>query len=271
LGCPVPDPVVRCRPVRMGLAGALGGILMLSAAIGADEERVWNQRRAKKIVTLMLELEKTGKRPWNEIRWRTDPAKAIADSKRLGQPLLVFFHVEHEGPPVEACCPGGRLMRAIALSDPKVQSLVKRHFIPLKVAFRDEAGFPLDWPALGGWATAHKFSNGKGFAGCSVVSTDLQLEYGSTGSAKIWELFDSTAYDADRFAAMLERAVARHTEERALWAQRRISLAEKRAEVDRFRDGIRTAVKAESRLRLPPSGFSLEQAMELFELAGAAK
>ena len=42
----------------------------------------------------------------------------------------------------------------------------------VKVALVKEKGFPLDWPALEGWARLFQFSNGKSFTGCAVVSAD---------------------------------------------------------------------------------------------------
>ena len=263
--------LVGWQAVRLRLAMMVSGVLLLMAGAEEAGKRVWDQRKAKKMVSLMLELEKTGTRPWNGISWRPDPGKAAAEAKRSGKPLFVFFHRRQEGAPEEPCCPVGRLIRAIALSDGKVQGLVTRNFVPLKVGFGEDEGFPLDWPALEDWKTVCKFSNGKGFAGCSVVSPDLEVEYGNTGSAMIWEMFDSTAFDAGKFAAMLERAVSRFGEERALRAQRGISASEMRSTVSRFREGIRTAVKSEGVLRLPPEGFTLEQAVELLRLAGAVK
>ena len=118
---------------------------------------------------------------------------------------------------------------------------------------------------------AYKFADGKGFTGCSVVSSDLEIEYANTGSARIWEMFESTAYDAGRFAEMLERASARLSEERSLKAQSRISALERKVEVHRFRQGIQRAVKSEGTLRLPPKGFSLELALELFEMVEPKK
>ena len=64
-----------------------------------------------------------------------------------------------------------------------------------------------------------KLMKGDGFTGGSVVSTDPQAEYGSTGSAFVWEMFDSIAYDADKFLAMpkksLERAAAEESVSKA--------------------------------------------------------
>lgn len=159
-------------------------------------------------------------------------------------------------------------MRAHVLSDSTVQSLVSKNFVPLKMKLDPQKGFPVDWPALKRWQTAFKMNQGKGFAGCSVIASDLHVEFGNTGSARVWELFDSTAYDAKKFAAMLRMAADRNTEDRSLRAQRGINAAERRMVVGRFREGVGKAVKTEGRSHLPPKGYSLEQALKLYELAG---
>ena len=56
---------------------------------------------------------------------------------------------------------------------------------------------------------------------------------------------------------------------RSLRVQRRISDFERKAELRRFRQGITRAVRSESRRRLPPRGYSLEQALELYRMVGA--
>ncbi|NNC89976.1 MAG: hypothetical protein HKN82_16080 [Akkermansiaceae bacterium] len=240
-----------------------------SLAAAAEEERIWDQERARDMVATVLKVEASGKRPWNSIPWRADPGKAAAEAKKSGKPLFVYFYVAHGGPPPEPCCPGGRMMRAVALADTKVQWIVKRNFIPVKLPIDPAEGFTSAWPALRGWATAYKFANGKGFTGCSVISPDLEFEYGHTGSAFIWEMFDSTAYSPRKFAAMLERSASRAEEERALRYQRGITPAERKLEVARLRKGLEQAVRREGQFHLPPRGFSLDQALELFRIVGA--
>lgn len=249
-------------------AVAIGVGLFASAGWADEEERVWDQPAAEKMVKEAITVERSGKRPWNKISWRTDIKKAINDARNRGRPLLVFFYVPMDGPPLEDSCPGGRLMRAHVLSDATVQGLVSKHFIPLKLKLDPQKGFPVDWPALKRWQTAFKMNQGKGFAGCSVVASDLHVEFGNTGSARVWELFDSTAYDAKKFAAMLRLAADRNTEDRSLRAQRGINATERRMVVGRFREGVGKAVKTEGRSHLPPKGYSLEQALKLYELAG---
>jgi hypothetical protein len=257
-----------CGTLRVVAAG-IAGLFVLKAHGALAEERVWNQDRAREMVDTVLEAEATRKKPWNDIPWRADAAKAAIEAGKTGRPLLVFFYTEEPGPPLEPCCPAGRLMRVVSLSDARVQALVKRSFIPVKMRFDGEKGFPVDWPALRNWVPFFKFAAGPGFAGCSVVSSDLGAEYANTGSAFIWEIFDSTAYDPEKFVAMLERALLRAAEERALNGQRGITAAERKVEVARLRRGVRNAVRREGRFHLPPEGFSLEKALELFRMAGA--
>lgn len=155
-------------------------------------------------------------------------------------------------------------MRAVALSNPEVQKLVAKNYVPLKLGFTKMEGFPVDWPALQAWATAFKFSDGRCFTGCSVVSPDLEIQFGNTGSSMMWELFESTAYDAVKFRGMLQEALARGTEERILRTQGGVTELERRMELYRFRKGVKRVVLARGRFLLPPEGFSLEETLELF-------
>lgn len=155
-------------------------------------------------------------------------------------------------------------MRAVALSDKTVQEKVASSFVPLKLTIAPGTReFPLGWPAMQHWKASYRRMGGEkneGFTGCSVVSPDLAVEYGNTGSAFVWEMFDSTAYDARKFAAMLDRAQQRWARERALRADGK--------RVARFRDEVRSAVAEEGRFHLPPRGFTVQGAIELFELSG---
>jgi hypothetical protein len=163
-------------------------------------------------------------------------------------------------------------MRAVALSDKTVQDKVARHFVPLKLTIMPGTKeFPLDWPALQGWKTSYGLMGGQkneGFTGCSVVSPDLQVEYGNTGSAFVWEMFDSTAYDATKFAAMLDRANARWAREQPIRADTTLSRAERERQLASLRSQVREAVGNEGRFHLPPKGFTVQDAVELFELSG---
>ena len=62
--------------------------------------------------------------------------------------------------------------------------------------------------------------------------------------------------------------MARVNEERSLRVQRGISDDERKLEIERFRQGVTRAVQSESRRKFPPQGYSLEQALELYRMAG---
>ena len=231
-------------------------------------EEAWDQARAKELVAEVLELEKSGTRPWNRIPWRVHAENAIKESKATGKPILVFFYVAQAGPPREPCGLEGRLMRTFSLSDSKVIELIKSQCVPVKIQLRQGQDYPLDWPALKKWRTAYKFSNGRGFAGCSVVSPDLAIEFGNSGSARISEMLGAPAFDPKEFLGMLVRAMERVNEERSIRVQSRISEEERKLELERFRKGVTRAVQSEGRRGLPPEGYSLEQAIELYRMAG---
>ena len=248
---------------------AVLGLGCLSLMNAGAAERSWDQAKARKMVLDVLEVEKGKKRPWNRIPWRTHVANAVKESKQSGKPILIFFFVDQKGPPLEGCGLEGRLLRTHALSNSTVHLLVKSKCIPVKLKLQKGKKFPLDWPALKKWATSYNFSNARGFAGCSVVSSDLQIEYGNSGSAQLTEMLESPAFMAKEFARMLERSGARVLEERSLRVQRGIEEYERMVELKRFRKGVTRAVRSESRTRLPLDGYSLEQALELYQMAGA--
>lgn len=166
-------------------------------------------------------------------------------------------------------------MRAVALSDKTVQEKVAKSFIPLKVTipFGTET-FPLDWPGLKSWHDAYKRMGGpktSGITACSVISPDLSTEYGSTGSAFVWELFDSIAYDAKKFAAMLDRAAERGKKEREIRDETAQSDEERERRLASFRKEVKKAVRREGRFHFPPKGITIEGAKELFRLSGDLK
>src|ERR1700676_3151383 len=159
-------------------------------------------------------------------------------------------------------------MRAVALADQTVQDKVAKSFVPLKVAIKPGTkAYPLDWPAMRPWRVAYVLMGGEhceGITGCSVVGPDLDVEYGNTGSAFVWEMFDSSAYDAQKFAAMLDRAAERWAREQEIRADKKLSGADRERQLASFRDDVHSAVAKEGRFHLPPSGFTIEGAVELF-------
>ena len=110
-----------------------------------------------------------------------------------------------------------------------------------------------------------------GITACCVISPDLKVEYGNTGSAFVWEMFDSAAYDAGKFAAMLDRAADRFQREKAIRADKNLSDEERDAALAKFHTEVRKAVANEAQFRLPPRGFTIEGAVELFKLSGDLK
>ena len=166
-------------------------------------------------------------------------------------------------------------MRAVSLSDKIVHEKVEKSFIPLKVKINfGTEKFPLDWPALKIWQDTYRNMGGPkttGITAATVVSPDLKTEYGSTGSAFVWEMFDSIAYDATKFAAMLDRATERAEREKVIRADKGLGDKEREAKLASFRVEVRKTVGDEGRFRLPPRGFSIEGAMELFRLSGDLK
>jgi hypothetical protein len=160
-------------------------------------------------------------------------------------------------------------MRAVALSDKSAQEKIAKHFVPLKLAIQPRSPeFPLDWQALAGWRFAYKLGKGEGFTGCTIVSPDLEIEYASTGSAMVWEMFDSIAYDAQKFNAMLDRGDQRAAIERAIFANKKLNAWEKQRQLASVRVEFKEAMSKEGRFQLPPKGFTIEDAMDLFRLSG---
>ena len=165
-------------------------------------------------------------------------------------------------------------MRAVALSDKAVQDKVTKSFVPLKVMIPyGSKTFPLDWPAMGYWGAVHQLMGGEkctGITGCAVVSADTKTEYANTGSAFVWEMFESTAYDSKKFAAMLDRGLDRATREQALRADPKLADTERKAQLVKFHKEVRAAVLDEGKGHGKPKGFTDLHAIELFLRTGDA-
>ena len=166
-------------------------------------------------------------------------------------------------------------MRAVALSDSTVQDKVAKSFIPLKVTIPyGTEKFPLDWPGMKPWSDTYQRMGGKkvdGITACSVISPDLKVEYGNTGSAFVWEMFDSIAYDETKFAAMLDRSLERFGREEKIRADKSSSEKVRERELATFHAEVRKAIGDEGRFHFPPKGFTIEGAKELFRLSGDLK
>ncbi len=166
-------------------------------------------------------------------------------------------------------------MRAVALADSIVQDKVARSFIPLKITIPFGAEkFPVDWPGMKHWSDTYQQMGGKkvdGITGCSVISLDLKTEYGNTGSAFVWELFDSIAYDEKKFAAMLDRSLERFGRDQKIRADKSLSEKERERNLATFHAEVRKAMGNEGQFYFPPKGFTIEGAKELFRLSGDLK
>lgn len=164
------------------------------------------------------------------------------------------------------------MMRAVALSDKVVQEKVAKSFVPLKVVIPyGTKEFPLDWQAMNHWRVVHKLMGGEkatGLTGCAVVSSDGKTEYANTGSAFVWELFDSTAYDPQKFAAMLDRGAQRASREQAIQKDAKLSDPERAKQLASFHKEVRAAVAKEGQGFGRPKGFTDLHALELFSLSG---
>lgn len=168
-------------------------------------------------------------------------------------------------------------MRAVALSDKEIQSEINKNFIPLKLEVKKGAPeFPLDWAALSRWRTVYKFNlpgmeEKQGFTMCTVVTPDLEMELGSTGSAFIWEIFDSIAYDKDRFLTMIKDAHRFALEREKLLAAIGAGERASRFNYLRWKRKVEKRIRANGRVGLPPKGFTAENAKELLRMTGDLK
>jgi hypothetical protein len=163
-------------------------------------------------------------------------------------------------------------MRAVSLSDATVQEKIAKSFVPLKVTIpHGTPEFPLGWPSMKAWIASYKSMGGEkcqGMTGCSIVSPDLEAEYANTGSSFVWEMFETPAYDAVKFAAMLDRGAQRWTREREIRADASLAPDERDKKIAAHRAEVRRAIGKEGQLRLPPKGFTPEKAIELFTISG---
>jgi hypothetical protein len=163
-------------------------------------------------------------------------------------------------------------MRAVALADAGVRKTVRDKFIPLKVTIpHGSEKFPLTWEAMEGWSGIYLLGGGKkvsGIMGCSVVTPDREHELASTGSAMVWEMFDTIAYDAKKFQSMLDAASERWAAEQAIRTDRKLSPDARAEALQQQRKAVDKARKEEGKFRLPPKGFTEQGAKELFGMTG---
>jgi hypothetical protein len=73
--------------------------------IPAPEKRpAWDQAAAKKRVQGVLDIENSGKRPWDDVPWETDPILAADRAAREQKPIFVFFFLKKNVGPEDAPC-----------------------------------------------------------------------------------------------------------------------------------------------------------------------
>ncbi len=78
------------RATRM--LALMTGALFLASSIQA-QERVWDQKKAEKLVKGVLAKEKTGQ-PWDTIPWMTNADKAAARAKKENKPIFLYFYLK---------------------------------------------------------------------------------------------------------------------------------------------------------------------------------
>lgn len=163
-------------------------------------------------------------------------------------------------------------MRTVSLSNTKVQKMINESFVPLKVPIDyGTKDFPLKWDAVQDWRRIYNLMGGprtKGFTACVVVDPQTKLQLGSTGSAMVWELFDSIAYDPDKFAAMLEKAQQRLEKLQAIASDPGLGEIQKRIQTGLLKRKLKEEIRKEGAFHLPPRGFSIKNATKLFQLSG---
>lgn len=164
-------------------------------------------------------------------------------------------------------------MRTVCLSNSSIQEKINRSFVPLKVKIDfGTTKFPIDWPALKNWQYTYSIMGGsktKGITACIVVSPDSNLQLGTTGSAFVWELFDSVAYDPIKFEAMLDLSLVRFARYEEILSNK-LSRGNSQ-ELSRFRRELNQEMAREGRFHLPPRGFTVDSAKDLFRLSGDLK
>lgn len=84
------------------VACLLGAIAFVRPAQSEEPRPEWDQKRAVERVKRIIALEQSGK-PWDEIPWQTDVAKAVGQAEKEGKPLFVYWYVEKGGPTTAPC------------------------------------------------------------------------------------------------------------------------------------------------------------------------
>jgi len=163
-------------------------------------------------------------------------------------------------------------MRTVSLSNTKVQKMINESFVPLKVPIDyGTEDFPLKWDAVQDWRQVYNLMGGprtKVFTACVVIDPQTKIQLGSTGSAMVWELFDSIAYDPDKFGSMLEKAQQRLQQLQAIASDPGLSEFQKRIQTGLLKRKLKEEIRKDGAFHLPPRGFSIKNATKLFQLSG---
>lgn len=166
-------------------------------------------------------------------------------------------------------------MRSVSLSNSVVQNKIRESFIPLKLEIEyGTEKFPLKWPALKNWRNAYLFMGGKkvkGITGCCVVTPDQEIILGHTGSAYVWELFESVAYDATKFATMLDNSLIHFQKYEVIVNDPQLGKWKRKRLLRKLKADVKKSSQRSLWSHLPPKGFSVKNAKELFILSGDLK
>ena len=81
-------------------------------------------------------------------------------------------------------------------------------------------------------------------------------------------MFESTAYDAKKFAAMLDRGAERAAREQVIRNDTKLSEQERESQLVSFHKEVRSALAEEGHARTKPKGYSDLHSLELFSLSG---
>lgn len=93
----------------------------------------------------------------------------------------------------------------------------------------------------------------------------------STGSAFVWELLEATAYNAEKFLERLNVGKARFTARQQIANDPGLSEVVRARRLSQFDRQVAQARRSEDPFRLPPRGFTIEHAKELFRMSGDLK
>ncbi|MEM6278930.1 MAG: hypothetical protein AAF733_05585 [Verrucomicrobiota bacterium] len=84
--------------------GAVFAFFLQGLLASAAERQDWDQEKAEAKVREVLAVEATGKLPWDDIAWETDPDAAVRRAQEEGKPLFLFLFLKKDVGPPEAPC-----------------------------------------------------------------------------------------------------------------------------------------------------------------------